>query len=953
MEFKVGTVFHGFTVDRVREDRKAGGEFIEMTHGKTGAKLCYSANSEENKHFSVAFKTTPQNSTGVFHILEHSVLCGSEKFPVKEPFVELMKSSMNTFLNAMTFPDKTMYPVSSRNTRDFLNLTEVYLDAVFAPAILTNKNIFLQEGRRLEIADGEPLFNGVVLNEMRGVMSEPDRKLDEMIGALLFPDNCYRFNAGGAPTEIPSLTYEEFVSTYRRFYHPSNSYFYLDGSIPEEETFSLIESYLEKFSPIEVTWDVDYQTPVSAVGKDVYAVDGDPAGRDLFAIAKIFTDYSTPEKTLAAYVLCDYLASSNESPLTRAVLESGLAENVTVSVEECFKQLYLLTVVRNTNEADSDKIKQVIEDTVARILKEGIPKDDLVASLNKAEFSFRQMREPKALYRNFRVLDSLLYGGDPMLTLDVDPVFKKLRDGLETDLYEMLLEELFADPSGRAEAHLIASDKCAEETARIEKQIARDAYGKLTDAEKRELERELEDFRKWQNTPDRPEDVAAIPHLSLSEVSAEPYRYSTDVSENDGATVLYHRAPTNGIVYFTFYAPLTQLSREELSIASFISSLYGQLPTSKRDAVSLQREIKTYLGDFSASVSVDSKLGATDICTPRLVFSTSTLEENLGHAESIVSEIMNETLFTDSGKIFEIAKQTDEANRQRNIASGHVLALSEAKASLSSECAAGEAVAGVSYQRFVRSLCTDFDSGYEKLLSVVGKLGASLSKENMIVSATAEEKPDLSIFISSFALGEKLPESASYECDIPARSAVKTPSQVSYAVSADSLDRCGTEYNGAFKVAANILELDYLWNMIRVRGGAYGAGFSIGMSGYMFAYSYRDPSPASSIEVYKGCADHIEKFADSGEDIVKYIISTVSEGDPLQTPRAEGATADALWFAGISHDARRKVRGEMLSTDAAGLRSFASVLRHMAERGTVGVVGAGVDDCPDVEVLEI
>ncbi len=954
MDFKTGSHFHGFKVERIREDKKAGGELVEMTHVKTGARLCYSKNKEENKLFSVAFKTIPDDSTGVFHILEHSVLCGSDKYPVKEPFVELLKSSMNTFLNAMTYPDKTVYPVSSRNNKDYLNLAEVYLDAVFAPNLLKNPNIFYQEGRHLETGD-EVAFNGVVLNEMRGAMSEADDRLEEALGALLFPDNCYRFNSGGDPYEIPKLTYEKFVAMYRRFYHPSNAYFYLDGDIPEEETFALIESYLERFDRTYPDFDVLPQTPKSADAVDYYATDDAEASRDMIAFAKIFADFTQVEKIFAVSVLADYLASTNESPLKRAVLSSKLAEDLEVGVCDGIRQPYVSVVARNMSDSDAGKIKSIITDTLKTIAENGIPKEDLTASLNKFEFSFRQMPEPKGLFRNVIALDSWLYGGDPMLYLDTDSVFESLREMAKGDGFEKLLREVFLDEEGEVTLHLKASTTFAAEVSRHEAEYAKSVYDGMSDAERDAHAKMLDEFNEWQKAPDTEEGIATIPVLPISEVSDEPTKYNTEVFESNGVKTMYHKIATNGIVYFSLYAPLTQLNLDELSLISVLPSLLGQLPTSMHDVVSLQREIKTYLGDFSASCQAFAKYGQTKTCVPYLVVSASALEENFERAEAIVAEILTETRFDEPSRIHEIVKQIEDANRQRIVAAGQRTASCAAKAGLSSEGAASEALGGVSMILKVKDLNKNFDAKYDDAAKLFERVCAeSLTKENLTLGVTAEEELSPDLLTDVFSNGDALPENVSYKSGIAPKTAIKVPSQVSFAVSADLLEACGMENDGAFRVAANVLSLSYLWNMVRVRGGAYGTGLSVAGNGTMICYSYRDPSPSSSLAAYAGAADFIEEFAKSGEVLDKYIISAVSSGDPLQTPRAEGLTADALYLSGLSDDQRRKTRGEMLRANAESFTRFARALRHMATDGRVCVVGgSAVDDCEGLERIEI
>ncbi len=954
MDFKVGAKYHGFTVDRVREDKNAGGVFIEMTHDVTGARLCYSKNDEENKLFSVSFKTIPEDSTGVFHILEHSVLCGSDKYPVKEPFVELLKSSMNTFLNAMTYPDKTVYPVSSRNAKDYLNLAGVYLDAVFAPALLTNENVFLQEGRRLEVTDGVPAYNGVVLNEMRGAMSEADDRLEEGLGALLFPDNCYGFNSGGEPFDIPSLTYEKYVETYRKFYHPSNSYFYLDGDIPEEETFSLIESYLDGFEAIPVEWDVELQTPKSAEKTDRYGSDSEEGAKDILALAKIFADYTMREKIFAVSILANYLASTNESPLKRAILASGLAEDVEVNVSDGIRQPYISIVARNMKRDDADVLRKLIFETLASVRDSGIPEEDITACLNRFEFSFKQMPEPKGLVRNIVALNSWLYGGDPMMYLDVDDVFEKLRSMTGED-YCRLLDEVFCSEEDYVTLHLNASVTLASEVAEKEAGIAKAAYGKLDEEGRAAHAEKDESFRLWQDTPDTPEQVATVPTLPISEVSPDPKDYPTEVRDSGGVKTLIHKIRTNGIVYFTVYAPLTQFSLDELSVLSVLPSLYTQLPTEKHDVTSLQREIKTYLGDLSVSAYSFSEYGQTESATPCLIVSASALEENFGKAQEIVSEVVTSTLFDEKGRILEILKQIEESNRQRIVGAGHTAALSAARATLSADGAVSEAFRGISMMKTVKRLTSSFDDGYGELLTLIRRATTeSFTKENVIFSLTAEKEHDLSPLAMTLRSGKALPANGKYASSVAAKTAVKIPSQVSYAVKADLSTRAGVAYDPSFSVAAQIISLEYLWNEIRVRGGAYGAGMSVAPNGTLFAYSYRDPSPASSLGVYDGCAKFIEDFASGCDSIDKYIISAISEGDPLQTPRSQGSSADALYLTGVTYEERKRRRAKMLSTGKDDLVRFASVLRHMATDGTVSVVASsGVDPIEGLETIEI
>ncbi|MCM1544105.1 MAG: insulinase family protein, partial [Ruminococcus sp.] len=450
MNMTKGTKLCGFTVERVREVKELSGELVEMIHDKTGAQLCWMNNGIENKVFCVGFKTIPQDSTGVFHILEHSVLCGSEKYPVKEPFVDLLKSSMNTFLNAMTYPDKTVYPVASRNEQDFLNLTSVYLDAVFAPALTTNPNVFYQEGIHTELNDGKPSYKGVVFNEMKGALSSVNDKIEYDMNKLIFPDNCYRFNSGGDPAVIPDLTYEHYAETYRKFYHPSNSRFFLDGDIPLEATLSMINSYLERYEKKEIEFDVEMQTPVSNEGTSYYEIDSEEGidGRDILALGKIVGTWKEKTKLTAAKVLCDVLADSNESPLKRAILSENLADDVEMGVMDSITQPYLITIIRNTDDSQSEKIRDIIRNTVSALVNDGISKEALHASINRLSFSIKQISEPQGLYRALSSYNSWLYGGDPLDYLVFDEMIAELRQMVDNGGFEKLPSELMLDENG-------------------------------------------------------------------------------------------------------------------------------------------------------------------------------------------------------------------------------------------------------------------------------------------------------------------------------------------------------------------------------------------------------------------------------------------------------------------------------------------------------------------------
>lgn len=958
MNITAETKLYGFTVNRIRQIDELNSTLVEMVHDKTGAELCWLDSGEQNKLFSVAFKTLPEDSTGVFHILEHSVLCGSEKYPVKEPFVELMKSSMNTFLNAMTYSDKTLYPISSRNEKDFLNLTSVYLDAVFAPKITENPNIFYQEGIHLELNDESPVYKGVVFNEMKGAMSGVDDRIEQEINALLFPDNCYRFNSGGDPKVIPDLTYEKFVETYHRFYHPSNARFYLDGDIPIEKTLEMINSYLEKYEKKNLLPDILMQKPVSNEGTAYYEVSPDENcdKKSVLSIGKIIGTWKDKTKLFAAKVLCDVLADSNESPLKRAILSSGLADDIETAVIDGIAQPYLLIVVRNIKNSDSNKICQLIRNTARKLVSDGIDKKSIFASINRLAFGSKQMAEPQGLYRAVSALGSWLYGGDPMLYLTYNETVDALRKMAETDSFEKLLDELLLESNGMSVLHMLPSKALGNEERKAEEERIKNEISALTAEQKQELSVQNEKLALWQQTPDSTESVEMLPTLSLDEVSDTPEIIKTIESFENGVRLLYHPIQTNGIVYLSMYFSLTVFSLSELTKLSLLPSLFGEFPTKNNSVTELQQKIKTYIGTLSFGIEVFGKDNQTEKCTPYLTVRAGILEENLSTAKALISEILTESQFDDVEKIKEIVMQTYEMSRQTAIGNGHSLGIYAVQAHYSAKNAVEEAIYGYSSMKFLHNFADNFDGTVDGFIALVKRVRTeAVCKSNLTVSITSSENISVSDLLSALSDGNPSPETAEYKTVLPKRMGICIPAQINFAVKGYHLTAGGKKINGSLRIASNIISLAYLWNIIRVQGGAYGAGFPVGRDGSIMCYSYRDPSPARSLQVYDALSDFICDFCENGEDLDKFIISAVAATEPLRTPAAQGAAADELRFSGVTDEERILMRRQMLSANRESLTNWCSLFEEMAKDGTVCVVGHedALKECEKLKICEL
>ncbi len=963
MRFQQGDKLCGFTVARAREVSELSATLVEMTHDKTGAELCWMDSGDVNKLFSVAFKTLPEDSTGVFHILEHSVLCGSEKYPVKEPFVELLKGSMNTFLNAMTFPDKTMYPVSSRNKTDFLNLTGVYLDAVFAPRILKTPDIFYQEGWHVELteAGGEASLKGVVFNEMKGAMSSVDDVTEEAMLRLLYPDTCYGNNSGGDPEHIPDLTYEQFLASYRRYYHPSNARIWLDGDVPLAETLALIDDYLSRFERGVGAPKIVPQQPIpkTEMTQEFEVAPGeDEATKAHLAIGKVVCSWEDREKAIAIANLCDVLAGTNEAPLKRALLESGLCQDVSLEFEQDAAQPAVMLRVKNMDDEKRGDVLKVVQDTVRGLAENGLDKASLEASLSRYEFQRKEPHEPRGLIRNIMALRSWLYGGDPLLHLLGDDVFKSLHKKLDGRYFEDLLTEIFLREEGMGILRLLPSCTYGERQRAKEAARVKAMQDSWTNEEEQRVLALNEKLVKWQQTPDSPEALATLPKLALSEVTPLPEKLDTRVVTEDGVRVLEHKASCKGVLHVSLYFKLTDYTLPELTALSLLPDLLLELPTKRHSALALSQAVKLHMGDLSFSLSSYSRDDAAT-CTPMFGAYMSALTEKLPEAEELLYEVLSETLLDQKERVREIVLQANESAKQTAVMAGHALALARSLARYSAQRAVYEAIgaSGVSYTRlsWLRDFAEHFDERYPAFLALLERfVQNTVCRARMEASVTSAGHVAIGSLLSRFDEGAPVPASAEYRFDAPGNEGVRIPAQIGFAVLGYHLSQANAKYHGSARVLANILSYAFLWNKVRVQGGAYGAGASLREDGALFCYSYRDPSAARSLGVYRALAQDIRAFCESDEELTRYIISAIAETEPLKSPRQVGIDAYGDLCRGDDWEKLCLTRRETLETTKADLLRWADVLEDMAQHGAVCVVGHtdALDACKD-EALTI
>ncbi|MCF0137404.1 MAG: insulinase family protein [Oscillospiraceae bacterium] len=941
---RIGELIAGFELISTTPLHDIPGRLHMFRHIKTGAELVWTERRDNNKTFAITFKTIPEDDTGVFHILEHSVLCGSEKYPVKEPFVEILKGSLNTFLNAMTFPDKTMYPVASRNDADFMNLMRVYLDSVFCPAIYSNENIFLQEGWHYEAdADGNTHYVGVVFGEMTGVFSSVDEVINTEMLRRLFPDNCYSCVSGGDPEHIPELSYKQFIKTHRRFYHPSNARVFLDGEVDICSVLSEIDrEYFSKYERREADFKIAVQGPLPLSESTVYyAVSPDDNNRNRahFALGHIVGDWREAEKNLALTVLQDYLASSNSSPLTRAILEQGLGQDVSFDVETGIAQTFYLLQIKNTSEEILPQIPQKLKEILCGLLDKGLDKDELTASINSLEFKARERTEPYGVGLAVSACRSWLYGGDPAMYLEFGETFNSLRGKLDTDYFEELFREIFFSEDGTAVLNVLPSETLEAENAEKQKERINSKLAAFTAEKRASIEKKSRNLAAWQQSPDSPAALAAIPHLELADIPEAPLLTEVVEETMNGVRLLRPRTDVQKTVYLDLYFALPHMDPCSLSAAALLTKLFLELPTKKRSASELQKAVKTSLGDMSFEIHGYSRIGDTNTCTPYFRASVSVLEDKLDAAISLLREVLCETELDFPEAVREVVNQNFSMHQQRIITAGHSYAMRHALSTLTAEGFVIESTNGYGYFDWLRGLCNDFDNSYPELLRSLEAVRALFTKANLTVSVTGKVGNEtLSSLCSCLPAGVRQ-NAAFTAADIsPRADAIIIPAGIGYAVKAADLFSVCKKIPGSMQLAAKLLSLDYLWNEVRVQGGAYGAGLQLAPNGSVFSYSYRDPNPARTLVIFGKASEYLRRYCECGNKPDRLIIGAVSDSEPLRSAHDESLASVARVLRGITEEQKILERKEFLNSDYETLMECVRILEEADRNSGICVI---------------
>ena len=972
-----GTEHSGFTVTSVKSIPELDADAYVLHHAASGARLLYLACEDENKAFAIGFKTPPADSTGVFHILEHSVLCGSQKFPVKEPFVDLIKSSMQTFLNAMTYPDKTVYPVATTNEQDLLNLMDVYMDAVLNPAIYTKPTIFQQEGWHYELdvpeggnptdANARLRYNGVVFNEMKGALSDPSSVLDDAVNEELFPNTAYAYESGGDPRHIPELTYESFLDTHARHYNLHNSYIVLYGDMAiERELGFLDERYLSDGARATAA----AAKAQSLAAKGLTAPDDTRPANPLARQAPVVCDYrrtemaTTPEnaqvgmayvlgdaldrkRIIAADVLFEALLGSNEAPIKKAILAAGLGGDVTSYTSAACLQPYELIILQNAQPDVAHEFHRVIEKECAQLVADGIPRDRLEAVLSSNEYDLRQ--------RDYGVADGVAIACDVLGTwlyedtddaatraLTYGPIYAELRRDLEGGYFEELLRELVLESDHCALIELVPVEGENGGAAEQAEELA-ERKAAMTPAQLQTVLDDVAHLRELQEAEDTPEAKATLPRLHVSDIGPARPEPPLTVDTTAPLPCLKHDIPTRQLAYAIYYFDLTHVSYSELPYVSVLAQLFQQLDTRKRTAAELDSYIGSNLGFLTFRTEV---MAQPDWRLARPVFAVSAgaLSEKLPALASIPREVWADTLFEDVDGIHDVLTQLRIGMEQAFIVSGHNCAMARAWSYISPMGVALEQLNGVDFYRFLRELLDNFDERKDALCDKLRELQERIfTSSGTMVSFTGSEEDYRRFWDAAGTLGLEPRTAAGKELMVPApenrREAFITPSDVCFAVKVVDPRRSGIPTDGTWNVAANALTYGYLWNEIRVKGGAYGCGFRAVPERQLGFYTFRDPAIDPSLERMGRAGAWLKGFDPDPETFEGFIVSCVSGHDAPVKPYALTKRQNAEYFTKRPADWRERVRAAMLAATPEKLRALGDDVTRVAEEGALCVFG--------------
>lgn len=936
------------------EDVQSDG-FI-LRHKKSGARIAILSNNDDNKVFYIGFRTPPEDETGVPHIIEHTTLCGSKKFPVKDPFIELAKGSLNTFLNAMTYPDKTVYPIASCNDQDFKNLMDVYLDAVFNPNITKYEEIFKQEGWHYELTgkDDELKINGVVYNEMKGAYSSPDEVLSSQIYRSLFPDNTYSKDSGGNPEYIPKLTYEAYLDFYHKYYHPSNSYIYLYGDMDVVERLEWLDKeYLSLYDYKKVNSEINKQPAFDKI-KNVEAqysitMDDSQENKTYLSYNRVVGD-TLDEMLYQAFDVLDYaLVSSPGAPVKQALIDAGIGDDVYGSYDAGILQPVFSFVAKNANASQADEFESIIENTLKEVVKTGINKEALLAGINSSEFKFREAdfgQFPKGLLFGLNCLDSWLFDDmKPFIHLECLGTFAKLRKAVDTDYFEKLIQEYLLDNTHGSSVTVKPKRGLGNEREEALAKELSDYKASLSDEEIKKLIEDTEHLKKYQEEPSSDEDLRKLPMLTRADMKKNAMPFSNIEDELLDVKVVRHDIESNGIDYISFLFDAGDFAQSELGYLGFFTNALGLVSTEKYSYTDLANATNIYTGGISTGTASHPDIKDRNNFVFKLEVKLKVLEKNLDKALELMEQMLLSSDFTDTKRLGELVAQI-KARLQANLSSsGHLVAAMRSMSSFSRYALYQDELKGVA---FYRSICRIEKELSESPKSVSDKLAAIAKKlfarNRMLISFTGNNeaygnaKPSLEKVIAGFDKMSAIGNQAEVHFNT-AKEAFIDASQIQYVAKTGDFICEGYEYTGALRLLRIILSYDYLWINVRVKGGAYGCMNTFLRSGESYFVSYRDPNLSDTLDVYDRIPEYIKSFSPDERDMTKYIIGTFSALDTPMNPEAKGSRSLSAYLEGITYEQIQKERNEILNAQPKDIRRLADLVEAVLKKDSICVIG--------------
>ncbi len=927
-----------------------------LRHKKSGARVAVISNTDENKVFYIGFRTPPEDETGVPHIIEHTVLCGSKKFPVKDPFVELVKGSLNTFLNAMTYPDKTIYPVASCNDKDFQNLVDVYMDAVFNPNIYKHEEIFKQEGwhYELESKDAPVTINGVVYNEMKGAYSSPDEILQQEIYRALYPDNTYSKNSGGNPEHIPDLTYEEYLNFHRRYYHPVNSYIYLYGDMDMAEKLDWMDKeYLSRYDRIELDSTIPLQ---KAFDEKVDVTTKYPISAGESEENKTYLSYNVSvadvldRKLYQAFDILDYaLVSAPGAPLKKALIDAGIGKDISGGFDSGSLQPVFSIVAKNANASEKEQFLEIIQKTLKDLVKNGINREALLAGINSSEFRFREAdfgQFPKGLLYGIQCLDSWLFEDmEPFMHLQCLDTFRFLKEQVETGYFENLIEKYLLDNKHAAIVTIVPEKGLnAKMDQKLEEKLAQ-YKNSLSDEEIDQLIKDTKHLKEYQEEPSPKEELEKIPMLSREDMRKEILPLSNIEKQISGIKTICHDVAANGIDYLTLMYDVSDIPAEDIPYLGVLKALLGYVDTKTYTYADLANAINIYSGGINCGMGIYPNGEKEAPLQVKFEVRIKTLESSLKETMSIVNEILLSSNMNDEKRLYEILAQSKARLQQSLSSAGHSVSSMRALAGFSEYAYYLDATNGITYYETVKDLEEHFDEKKQTLIAKLKQLTCQIfGTERLLISFTGDQKafayaePILKEALQKQPAGKKAHEAARISLTRSSE-AFTDASQIQYVAKVGNFADHGYHYTGALRILKLILSYDYLWINVRVKGGAYGCMSGFFRSGETYFVSYRDPNLLKTLEIYDGIPEYLRKFQADERDMTKYIIGTFSSMDTPLYPEGKGARSMNAYLQDLTEEMLQKDRDEVRNATAEDIRALADMIQSVLQDPSVCVIG--------------